>query len=237
MRLHSLEITAFGPYAGTESIDLDALTASGLFLLEGPTGAGKSTILDAVTFALYGSTASKGTSDDRLHSDFADPGTTPSVTLDFSVGGERLRVRRTPQHERPRRRGEGVTTEAMSVHLERHEGGTWTSVSSNKAEVGTVLGERIGLTAEQFTQVVLLPQGEFATFLKSDDDARRALLTTIFGTHLYDRVTAVLDGLRTEAGRAREAAATRVGLALAAAAQAAGVEGADADRLLALPDA
>ncbi len=237
MRLHALELTAFGPYAGTESIDLDALTASGLFLLEGPTGAGKSTILDAVTFALYGSTASTGTSDDRLHSDFADPGTTPSVTLDLSVGGERLRVRRTPQHERPRRRGEGVTTEAMSVHLERHQGGTWTSVSSNKAEVGAVLGERIGLTREQFTQVALLPQGEFATFLRADDDARRTLLTTIFGTHLYDRVTATLDGLRTEAGRARDLAATRMGHALAAAAQAAGLEGTDAERLMALPDA
>ena len=75
MRLHSLEITAFGPYAGTEVIDMDRLTASGLFLLEGPTGAGKSTILDAITFALYGRTSGGDSSTDRLHSDFAAPGT------------------------------------------------------------------------------------------------------------------------------------------------------------------
>ena len=77
MRLHHLTITAFGPYAGTESIDMDALTASGLFLLEGPTGAGKSTILDAITFALYDRTSGDTSHDDRLHSDFADPALEP----------------------------------------------------------------------------------------------------------------------------------------------------------------
>ncbi len=123
MRLHSLELTAFGPYPGTETIDMDRLTASGLFLLEGPTGAGKSTILDAITFALYGGVAGDDASDDRLHSHFADPATTPSVTLDFSVGAERFRIRRVPAHERPRKRGEGTTIEKSTVHLERYEHG------------------------------------------------------------------------------------------------------------------
>ena len=174
MRLHHLELSAFGPYAGTERIDMDALTSSGLFLLEGPTGAGKSTILDAITFALYGRTSGGTSSDDRLHSDFAPPSLAPRVVLDLSVGAERLRITRTPQHERPKKTGTGTTTEAMSVHLEREEDGTWVSLSSNKREVGEMLTERIGLSADQFTQVVLLPQGEFATFLKADDDARRA---------------------------------------------------------------
>ena len=236
MRLHSLEITAFGPYAGTEVIDMDRLTASGLFLLEGPTGAGKSTILDAITFALYGRTSGGDSSTDRLHSDFAAPGTTPSVVLDFTVGGARLRVRRTPEHERPKQRGDGMMKAASSVHLERFEDGDWASLTSNKAEAGTILTELIGLNADQFTQVVLLPQGEFATFLRASDDARRELLTKIFGTQLFDRITAELDRRRTEASRSREEAKDGVGNALAAAIEAAGIEGERADGLKALPD-
>jgi hypothetical protein len=216
MRLHSLEITAFGPYAGTEVIDMDRLTSSGLFLLEGPTGAGKSTILDAITFALYGRTAGGDSSADRLHSHFAEAGTTPCVLLDLSVGNERLRVRRTPEHERPKLRGDGTTIEKSSVHLERLADGGWVSLSSAKDEVGSILSARIGLTADQFTQVVLLPQGEFATFLRASDDARRELLSKIFATQLFDRVTAELDRRRTEASRAREAARDRVGNAASA---------------------
>lgn len=236
MRLHSLEITAFGPYAGTEVIDMDRLTSSGLFLLEGPTGAGKSTILDAITFALYGRTAGGDSSADRLHSHFAEAGTTPCVVLDLSVGNERLRVRRTPEHERPKLRGDGTTVEKSSVHLERLADGGWVSLSSAKDEVGSILSERIGLTADQFTQVVLLPQGEFATFLRASDDARRELLSKIFATQLFDRVTAELDRRRTEASRARESARDRVGNAVAAAAEAAGLDGELAAHLAALPD-
>ena len=235
MRLHHLEITAFGPYAGTERIDMDALTSSGLFLLEVPTGAGKSTILDAITFALYGRTSGGTSSDDRLRSHFAAPGVAPRVVLDLSVGGERLRITRSPQHERPKKSGTGTTTEAMSVHLQREEAGSWVSLSSNKREVGEMLTERIGLSADQFTQVVLLPQGEFATFLKADDDARRAVLTTIFGTRLYDRITSDLDGLSREAGRERDQAGRTVDTVLAAAAQAAGLTGEERIGLGSLP--
>ena len=236
MRLHHLTLTAFGPYAGTESIDMDALTASGLFLLEGPTGAGKSTILDAITFALYDRASGDASHDDRLHSDFADPTLEPKVVLDFSVGGQRLRVTRTPAWNRPKKVGQGTTPQSMTVHLERLMDGVWTSVSSNKAEVGTELRERIGLSAEQFTQVVLLPQGEFQKFLRAKDDDRRHLLTTIFGTHLYDRITATLDTLSREAGEDRRAAGDKVTEVLAAAAQAAGLEGDQRSALLTLTE-
>jgi len=232
MRLHSLTMTAFGPYAGVEHIDLDRLTGSGLFLLEGPTGAGKSTVLDAITFALYGRTAAGASSADRLHSHFAPSGLRPEVVLVLSIAGERLRLTRSPEHRRAKKRGEGFTTEAMRVHLERHSDDAWQSLSSNKAEVAELIHDRIGLSADQFTQVVLLPQGEFATFLRAKDDERRSLLTRIFGTQLYDHVTAELDRRRTEASRARAAADDAVTAAVAAGAEAAGLAGESAEVLL-----
>ena len=104
-----------------------------------------------------------------------------------------MRVTRSPEYERPKRRGDGTTTEAARAHLERLENGRWVSRSSNKAEIAEMLADEIGLTREQFTQVVLLPQGEFARFLRASDDERRALLTKLFGTQLYDRITDELE--------------------------------------------
>lgn len=235
MRLHRLTLDAVGPYATAQEVDFDQLSASGLFLLEGPTGAGKSTILDAVTFALYGELSTEASAKDRLHSDFAEPGRTPMVTLEWSVRGRRLRITRTPEHERPsRRKGGGIVKEAASVHLEQLDGGQWTSLSANKAETGQLVTDLMGLSRAQFTQVVLLPQGEFARFLRADDDTRRALLTKLFGTHLFDRVTTELEEGRQDAQRARAETQHHVEQALAAAAQAAGLDGEARQALVAL---
>jgi exonuclease SbcC len=235
MRLHSLTLQAFGPYAARQEIDFDRLTSSGLFLLEGPTGVGKTTILDAVTFALYGGLAGEDSGQDRLHSHFADPGVEPEVSLEFSLRGVRHKITRSPEYQRPKLRGEGFTTQAMKVHLQRAErGGGWESRSSNKAEVAEMVGEAIGLSRDQFTQVMLLPQGEFARFLRSDDDARRTVLTKIFGTQLFDRITAELDRRRAQAVRDRQAAEADIAAAVAAAAEAAGLDGDQRDELLAL---
>lgn len=223
MRLHSLEIEAFGPYAAPQRIDFDLLSSSGLFLLEGPTGAGKTTILDAVTYALYGGLAGEGSADDRLRSHFAGPDAEPSTVLEFSLRGARYRITRVPEHTRPKKRGDGFTTEASRVHLQRMEAGSWSSLSWNKAEVGEAVTEAIGLNREQFTQVMLLPQGEFARFLRARDDDRRELLTKLFGTQLYDRVTAELDRRRAEATRQRDLADRAVADAVSAAAEAAGL--------------
>ena len=224
MRLHSLELQAFGPYATLQRIDFDRLAGGGLFLLEGPTGAGKTTILDAITFALYGGLAGQDSAADRLHSDFADPETEPMVRLEFSIAGVRYLITRVPEHQRLKRRGHGYTTEPMRVHLQRQQDCRWVSVSSNKAEVGDLVTTVVGLNLAQFTQVMLLPQGEFARFLRSDDDTRRALLTKLFGTQLYDKITAELDRLRADALRARQHADAEVATAVSAAAEAAGLD-------------
>src|SRR5215468_1761409 len=144
MRLHTLELQAFGPFATPQVIDFDRLAAGGLFLLEGPTGAGKTTVLDAISFALYGGLASEDAGADRTHSHFADPGAEPSVRLEFSVRGVRYLISRVPEHRRPKRRGHGYTSEPARVHLRRREAGQWVSMSSNKAEVGDAIMTRGG---------------------------------------------------------------------------------------------
>jgi DNA repair protein SbcC/Rad50 len=234
MRLHTLQLQAFGPYATLQRIDFDLLASSGLFLLEGPTGAGKSTILDAVAFALYGGLAGEDQAQDRLRSHFAAPDAEPSVRLDFSVHGVRYRVTRVPEYLRPKRRGDGFTPQHSQVHLKRMEAGGWSSLSSNKAEVADLITEAIGLNREQFTQVMLLPQGEFARFLRARDDDRRGLLTKLFGTQLYDRVTAELERRRTDASREREQAGRKVSDAVSAAAEAAGMDAEARTGLLAM---
>ena len=237
MRLSRLDMTAFGPYAGTQRIDFARLSSSGLFLLDGPTGAGKTTILDAITFALYGGLAGTGAAEDRLRSHFAPPDAVPSVQLEFAVAGVTYRVSRVPEHRRPKKRGEGFTTEAAQVHLERREGAGWVSLTANKAEAGELITELIGLNRAQFTQVVLLPQGEFARFLQAADDERRVLLSRLFGTELYDGITSWLDQRRAAAQRDRAQARAAIDTAVSAAAEAAGLDGASRTELLALPSA
>ena len=237
MRLHRLRLAAFGPYATEQLIDFDRLAHGGLFLLEGPTGAGKTTILDAVTFALYGGLAGEDSADDRLRSHFAAPGAQTVAELELSLRGVRYKITRGPEYRRPKKRGDGFTTEASRVHLQRRDGAAWTSLSANKAEAGELIAELVGLTRAQFTQVMLLPQGEFARFLRSSDDVRRALLTKLFGTSLYDRITDELCARRTRAARARERAERDVSEAVSAAAEAAGLGAGERAELLSAPRA
>ena len=232
MRLHSLRLRALGPFAADQSIDFEQLSAGGLFLLDGPTGAGKSTVLDAITFALYGPGERGG--DGRLHSHFAPAGVGPEVVLEFSVGGIRQRVTRSPEFLRPKRRGDGTTLEPARAHLQRWETDRWATRSSNKAEIGDILTEEIGLNREQFTQVVLLPQGEFMKFLRAGDDERRTLLTRLFGTQLYDRITDELERRRKVADADLQSAERRVHARVSSAGEAAGLSSAEQDALAAL---
>lgn len=224
MRLHTLRMVAVGPFADEQVVDFDRLSAGGLFLFEGPTGVGKSTILDAIAFALYGGLASDGGDPARMRSHFAAPEIRPEVALEFSVRGVRHRISRSPEYDRPKRRGSGVTRERASVHLERQEGQRWVSRSHAKDEVGTIIGDLLGLSREQFRQVVVLPQGEFASFLRADDDERRALLVRLFGTHLFSQLTTQVQAIAQEAARSLAAADSEVSSRLAAALEAAALE-------------
>ena len=130
MQLHSLTVTAFGPFADRQHVDFDALGAGGLFLFHGPTGAGKTSILDAVCFALYGQLPGARAGSRSLRSDHAGPDALPEVVLEATIRGRRLRLTRSPQWERPKRRGSGTTTEQARVHLQQQIAGEWTTVST-----------------------------------------------------------------------------------------------------------
>lgn len=179
MRLHRLEITGIGPYAGTETIDFDRLGEAGVHLLTGPTGAGKTTVLDAIAFALFGEVprTSKGAELVSAHRDLA---TTPGVTLETTIGGAHLRVTRSPAHLRPSARGKGTANQGQSVRVEREENGEWRLLTDSWREGNADLEERVGMNADQFSQVVMLPQGEFARFLRADVRARQQLLERLF---------------------------------------------------------
>ena len=185
MRLHRLDGTAVGPFAGAESGDFDALAESGLFLLHGPTGAGKTSVLDAVCFALYGQVPGARRTTVRLRSDHADPSTVPQVRLDFSVGRRRFEVTRSPAWDRPKKRGTGTTPEQARVTVRELVDGTWEPLTARIDEAAHLLEELLGLGPDQFTKLVLLPQGEFAAFLRADAEERKALLEKLFGTDRY----------------------------------------------------
>ncbi|MFD0313553.1 AAA family ATPase [Streptomyces flavalbus] len=192
MRLHRLDITAFGPFGGTQSVDFDALSAAGLFLLHGPTGAGKTSVLDAVCYALYGAVPGARQSGQgiTLRSDHAAPGTRTSVTLDLTVAGRRLEITRQPPWERPKKRGTGTTLDKAQSWLREYDAvaGAWKDLSRSHQEIGEEVTQLLGMSREQFCQVVLLPQGDFAAFLRADAEKRGRLLGKLFDTHRFAEV-------------------------------------------------
>lgn len=192
MRLHRLDITAFGPFGGTQRVDFDELSAAGLFLLHGQTGAGKTSVLDAVCFALYGAVPGARQSGQGLglRSDHAAPETRTEIRLELSVSGRRLEVTRQPPWERPKKRGTGTTTEKAQSWLREYDSaaGTWKDLSRSHQEIGEEVTQLLGMSREQFCQVVLLPQGDFARFLRADAEARGKLLGRLFDTHRFAEV-------------------------------------------------
>jgi exonuclease SbcC len=180
MRLHRLSLSAFGPFAGTEEVDFDDVGRDGLFLMWGPTGAGKTTLLDAVVFALYGTVPGARGEEKRLRSDHADAATRTEVSCELTLGGERLLVVRRPEQLRPKKRGEGWTSEQAKLTVQRLTEGGWEPVSTRIDEGSEHLRSRLGLDVHQFCQVVLLPQGDFARFLRAEPEQRGELLRTLF---------------------------------------------------------
>ncbi|GAA2864701.1 hypothetical protein GCM10020220_062520 [Nonomuraea rubra] len=185
MRPHRLTLTAFGSFPGTETVDFDALSAAGLFLVHGPTGAGKTTILDALCFALYGQVPGQRNSARSLRCDHAPPSVGPSVTLEVTIRGRLLRIQRSPAWLRPKLRGSGVTEEKSKVVLSEWQGGDWHGLTTRLDEAGDLVGGLLGMNADQFCQVAMLPQGDFARFLRADGDERSKLLERLFTVKIF----------------------------------------------------
>ena len=219
MYLHRLVVTGIGPFPDEHVIDLGRLGAAGLFLLEGPTGSGKSTLIDAIVFALYGKVASADASDDRLRSRHCPPDQESSVDLVLETPSGVFRVRRTPAYERARHRGPGTTPQNATATLwrlasvDRPDDGEM--IANRADEVARVLHRAIGLDRDQFVQTIVLPQGEFSRFLRARPEDRTELLQKVFGTASYERVQEMLEQMRARAKNDVAAAGEALRLAVA----------------------
>lgn len=211
MRLHQLEIQAFGPYPGQVEVDFDHLSSAGLFLLAGPTGAGKTSVLDAICFALYGDVPGVRGAAKRLRCDTAAAEVAPRVRLEVTLAGRRFRFTRSPAWERPKRRGSGMTTEQARVLCEERIDGAWEALSTRLDETGHLVGGLIGMTMSQFCQVALLPQGDFQSFLRARSEERHQLLQQLFATGRFEQLERWVREAARDAGREAQRLADEVG--------------------------
>jgi exonuclease SbcC len=178
-----LEMRAFGPYAGVEMVDFTRLGEAPLFLICGPTGAGKTSILDGICYSLYGDSAGGERTGRTMRSDFADPKVTTQVTFAFALGNKRYQVQRTPEQVLPKVRGEGFTTRPAEAYIWEDD----RLLTSKVGEVTARVTELLGFKGDQFRQVVLLPQGQFQRFLMATGAERENILAVLFQTHIYRR--------------------------------------------------
>ncbi len=223
MRPHRLTLTAFGPFAEQVTVDFDRMTAGGLFLLQGDTGSGKTSILDGLAFALYGRVPGQRAGVNRLRSDHAEPAVRTCVELEVTIAGRRLRIQRWPEQERPKLRGAGTTKDQAKILLQEAVDGGWAPVSERVGEADAELIRLLGMSVDQFHQVVLLPQGEFARFLRSGAAERAQLLQRLFATDRFRRVEDWLAERRRSCSAALAAAEAAVLRTAARVAQAAGL--------------
>ncbi|MEW5009414.1 MAG: SMC family ATPase [Cycloclasticus sp.] len=204
MKPLQLTIQAFGPFAGTETINFESLGSNPLFLINGPTGAGKSSILDAICFALYGQ--SSGTERDpmQLRCDRADARVLTEISLEFSLADKRYKIRRVPTQQRAKLRQQGTTTqqtEAQFWQILSH-GESQLLVAKKANEVSTQVRDLIGLNVEQFRQVMVLPQGKFVELLNADSSQREKIFSQLFQTQAYKRIE---EQLKLQAAGIRQA--------------------------------
>lgn len=178
MRPVKLVMEAFGPYAGRTELDLEKLGTGGIYLITGDTGAGKTTVFDAITYALYGSASGSNRDPGMFRSKYAAPETPTTVELTFDYDGKRYTVRRNPEYERASKRGGGTTTERANAEFVYPDG----KVVTKKGEVDRAVNELTGLNKEQFTQIAMIAQGDFLKLLYATTDERKKIFRDIFHT-------------------------------------------------------
>ena len=179
MRPTKLTLSAFGPYAGETVINLSRLGSSGLYLITGDTGAGKTTLFDAITFALYGEASGAAREADMLRSKYAAPGTPTYVELEFLYRGKQYTVRRNPEYERPKVRGEGMVLERADATLIFPDG---RAPVTKAREVTRAIVALTGLDRSQFSQVAMIAQGAFLKLLHSKTEERSKIFRDLCGT-------------------------------------------------------
>ncbi|NLB41540.1 MAG: SMC family ATPase [Clostridiales bacterium] len=192
-----LAMSAFGPYADRTELDFTAFGGQGLFLITGDTGAGKTTIFDAISFALFGEASGSTRSVDTLRSDFAQPTTKTLVELTFLHKGKRYFIERNPRYERPKKSGEGTTSETADATLQMPNG----DIITGYRDVTTKIVDLLGITSQQFKQIAMIAQGEFLKLLLSDSKERGDIFRRIFNTELYQSVQRLLKENEREARR------------------------------------
>ena len=211
MRIRTLEIEGFGPYKQRQLVDFDRFAGDGLFLITGKTGAGKSSILDAICFALYGSVPRYDGTESNLRSDHCADDDPTRVELVFTVHDTDYRLSRSPAYDRPKKRGVGMALKKATAELAVRRGDHWEGVAAIPAQVGPEVRRIVGLSKDQFLQVILLAQNRFQEFLLAKNDDRQKVLRSLFGTHRFlDIETALVDqrkALDVRLAAAREAIA------------------------------
>lgn len=210
MRPIQLTLHAFGPYAGEQTLDFRQLGDRSLFLIHGPTGAGKTTILDAMCFALHGETSAGERDARHMRSDYAEASILTEVTFDFALGTEVYRITRAPQQARPRRRGQGTTTVQPKATLWRRTGlrddaDEGRVLASQWSKVTEEIERLLGFRSDQFRQVVMLPQGQFRQLLLANSQERQHIFEALFQTEIYRRIEEALkDAARQIADKVKD---------------------------------
>lgn len=211
MRPLKLTVSAFGPYAGRVVMDLDQLGQKGIYLITGDTGTGKTTIFDAITYALYGEPSGDNRTPAMLRSKYASPETPTEVELTFSYGGKVYTVRRNPEYERPARRGGGTTIQKADAELLLPDG----RLVTKAREVTREIVQTIGLDRDQFAQIAMIAQGDFLKLLLADTRSRQEIFREIFKTRYYmvfqERVKNEAAGLQRSCDAARASVRQYIG--------------------------
>ena len=181
MRPLNLTMSAFGPYAGQTTVDFSVLGTSGLYLITGDTGAGKTTIFDAITYALYGEASGESRESSMLRSKYAAPETPTFVELTFLNGGKTYTVRRNPEYTRPKTRGTGTTVQKADAELTMPD----SRIITKARDVTAAVTDIVGVDREQFARIAMIAQGEFRKLLLAQTDERKAIFRQIFHTGQY----------------------------------------------------